>query len=190
MIRVVLGMQHPAVEAAVGEMLKADPEIVVLGDDTAAADVQILTSAAFLREIRLPEGQASSLGAILVLGAERLDLEQFWKLNTAWGVLPIDAGSDQLCAAVRAVAAGLVVGAQTLLTDPAGTEPEHGPLTEREVQVLGMLSAGLANKQVAARLGISEHTVKFHISSIYTKLNVGTRAEAVREGLRGGWIAL
>jgi DNA-binding NarL/FixJ family response regulator len=67
---------------------------------------------------------------------------------------------------------------------------ERGPLTERESEVLGLLAKGLANKQIAAALGISEHTVKFHVSSIYTKLNVTNRAEAVREGLRGGWIAL
>jgi DNA-binding NarL/FixJ family response regulator len=66
----------------------------------------------------------------------------------------------------------------------------EGPLTERESEVLSLLSKGLANKQIAVELGISEHTVKFHVSSIYTKLNVTNRTEAVRAGLRGGWIAL
>jgi DNA-binding NarL/FixJ family response regulator len=66
----------------------------------------------------------------------------------------------------------------------------EGPLTERESEVLGLLSRGLANKQIAVELGISEHTVKFHVSSIYQKLNVTNRTEAVRAGLRGGWIAL
>jgi DNA-binding NarL/FixJ family response regulator len=56
--------------------------------------------------------------------------------------------------------------------------------------VIGLLAKGLANKQIAIALGISEHTVKFHVSSIYTKLNVTNRTEAVRAGLRGGWIAL
>jgi DNA-binding NarL/FixJ family response regulator len=67
---------------------------------------------------------------------------------------------------------------------------ERGPLTERELEVLGLLARGMANKQIAVELGISEHTVKFHVSSIYTKLNVTNRTEAVRAGLRGGWIAL
>jgi DNA-binding NarL/FixJ family response regulator len=66
----------------------------------------------------------------------------------------------------------------------------RGPLTERELEVLGLLARGLANKQIALELAISEHTVKFHVSSIYTKLNVTNRTEAVRAGLRGGWIAL
>ncbi len=48
----------------------------------------------------------------------------------------------------------------------------------------------MANKQIAAALGISEHTVKFHVSSIFTKLNVTNRAEAVRQGVRGGWVAV
>ena len=52
------------------------------------------------------------------------------------------------------------------------------------------MANGLAKQKIAVALGISEHTVKFHVSSIYAKLNVTNRTEAVREGLRGGWIAL
>jgi len=63
-------------------------------------------------------------------------------------------------------------------------------LSEREIEVLGLLAQGLANKQIAAALGISEHTVKFHVSSIYTKLNVTNRAEAVHQGVRQGLIAV
>jgi len=91
---------------------------------------------------------------------------------------------------VRAVAAGLIAAPQWLLRDPEETDFAPGPLTEREVEVLGLLSRGLANKQIAVQLGISEHTVKFHVSSIYARLNVSNRTEAVREGLRNGWIAL
>ena len=107
-----------------------------------------------------------------------------------WGLLPMEVSSEELCAAVRAVAAGLVVGTRPLLAAPDDVNLAPGPLTEREVEVLGKLSRGLANKQIAAQLGISEHTVKFHVSSIYGKLNVTNRAEAVREGLRNGWITL
>jgi len=77
-----------------------------------------------------------------------------------------------------------------LLASGAEKPVEDGPLTEREVQVLDLLAAGLANKQIALQLGISEHTVKFHVSSIYTKLNATNRTQAVREGLRQGWIVL
>ena len=64
------------------------------------------------------------------------------------------------------------------------------PLTPREIEVLRLLSLGLANKEIAARLGISEHTVKFHLSAIYSKLGAANRAEAVRRGLQRGLIPL
>ena len=189
MIRVSLSLQYPALEAGVRALLGDDPEISIVHDDTEAADVQVLTSAAFTRMAELPLIE-DRLQAVLVLGAEGLDLQRMWRMSMPWGVLPSDVTAEELCAAVRAVAAGLVVGTPRLLTISGEPGHERGPLTEREIQILGLLSTGLANKQVAAELGISEHTVKFHVSSVYTKLNVGNRAEAVREGLRRGWIAL
>ena len=63
-------------------------------------------------------------------------------------------------------------------------------LTDRELQVLDLLADGYANKQISVELGISEHTVKFHVSSIYTKLNVSNRAEAVRLGIQRGLIVI
>ncbi|HET6823081.1 MAG TPA: response regulator transcription factor, partial [Anaerolineales bacterium] len=101
-----------------------------------------------------------------------------------------DASAEELTAAVHALSQGLVVGTSTLLFESESEPLSHGPLTDRESEVLGLLAKGLANKQIAVMLGISEHTVKFHVSSIYSKLNVTNRTEAVREGLRGGWIAL
>jgi DNA-binding NarL/FixJ family response regulator len=189
LIRVALSLEYPALEAGVRALLSADPEIAILNGDNEAADVHILTAAAYARVVDLPSGE-DRLQAVLVLGADGLDPQRMWRLSTPWGMLPIDVASEELCAAVHAVAAGLVVGTPRLLANYGDVGHERGPLTEREVQILGLLSIGLANKQVAAELGISEHTVKFHVSSIYTRLNVGNRAEAVREGLRHGWIAL
>jgi len=63
-------------------------------------------------------------------------------------------------------------------------------LTPREVEVLRLLADGLGNKEVALRLGISDHTVKFHISSILAKLGAGSRTEAVTLGIRRGLILL
>lgn len=80
-----------------------------------------------------------------------------------------------------------------LETDLIGSEPEEvrgEPLTPREREVLEWLAEGLPNRLIAERLGISEHTVKFHVASIYGKLGVSTRAEAVRRGLRRGLIAI
>lgn len=69
-------------------------------------------------------------------------------------------------------------------------DPLVDPLTDREAEVLQLLARGMANKQIALELGISEHTVKFHISSIYTKLGAGNRTEAVRLGVRRGLVLL
>jgi two-component system, NarL family, response regulator YdfI len=118
----------------------------------------------------------------------------------AWGVLSIDCSIAELNAAVYAVNEGLLVYSplfskvlypQTLATlDPAHEEAPTEPLTQRETEVLQLLAQGLANKQIAARLAISEHTVKFHVSSIYSKLNSANRTEAVRAGVRRGLITL
>ena len=80
---------------------------------------------------------------------------------------------------------------------PAGTEltgsdelPPGEPLTSRESDVLSLLAEGAGNKEIAARLGISEHTVKFHVSSILSKLGAATRTEAVTRGYKEGLILI
>jgi DNA-binding NarL/FixJ family response regulator len=64
------------------------------------------------------------------------------------------------------------------------------PLTSREIEILGLLAEGMANKDIAAQLHISEHTVKFHVSSILAKLGAGNRSEAVARGIREGLILI
>src|ERR1700674_681358 len=79
---------------------------------------------------------------------------------------------------------------------PAGSAPTRAldelaeSLTRRELEVLQMLAAGLSNKEIAARLSISEHTVKFHVASILGKLGAGSRTEAVSLGIRRGLVLL
>jgi DNA-binding NarL/FixJ family response regulator len=114
----------------------------------------------------------------------------------AWGILPLEATQEQIEAAIQAIAAGLSVGPPSLLNLPL-VDSEVGmdlqiidPLTDREMEVLQLLAQGLANKQIAVKLSISEHTVKFHVSSIYTKLGASNRTEAVRMGVRRGLILL
>jgi DNA-binding CsgD family transcriptional regulator len=79
-----------------------------------------------------------------------------------------------------------------LLPTPARAvpAPPAQPLTPREIEVLGMLAEGLGNKTIARRLGISEHTVKFHVGSILAKLDASSRTEAVTLGARRGLIML
>jgi DNA-binding NarL/FixJ family response regulator len=120
-------------------------------------------------------------------------------LAHARGILPLEATAEELHAAIRALAEGLWVGAPALVgalfggpskqVDP-DAEPLIEPLTEREVEVLGWLAQGLANKQIAVQLGISEHTVKFHVSAIYAKLGATSRTEAVRQGVHRGLVVL
>lgn len=102
------------------------------------------------------------------------------------GVLPEDAGPTQLDAALRAAAAGLIVRLPVLPQAGFAPLPDESlpALTPREIEVLSALADGLSNKAVARRLGISPHTVKFHIESLFRKLGAATRAEAVAKGLR------
>ncbi len=114
-------------------------------------------------------------------------------------LLPRRATADQLGAAVEAVLAGLVVTHANALH--AVRPPRRRPsapdepvaldaLTAREIDVLGMMAEGLGNKSIAARLGISAHTVKFHVAAILAKLGASTRTEAVTRGLRRGLIMI
>lgn len=110
--------------------------------------------------------------------------------------LPRLSAATEIIAAVGAVVAGLIVIHPELASfgesDSAITPlPQSAsPLTFREVEVLQLLAAGLDNKAIALKLQISKHTVKFHISSILSKLNVSSRTEAVTFGLRQGLIWL
>jgi DNA-binding NarL/FixJ family response regulator len=113
----------------------------------------------------------------------------------SWGVVPPDAPPEELAAAAVAVAQGLIVLpkalTERLLQGPAAPVEELSePLTIREREVLELLGRGLSNKLIARELHISEHTVKFHISSLYAKLEVNNRAEAVSQGARHGLISL
>jgi len=116
----------------------------------------------------------------------------------ARAVLPIDVPPDQLVAALEAAAAGLIVvhptevNAMFPAAEPASRPIAElaEPLTPRESEVLQMLASGLANKEIAARLVISEHTVKFHVASILGKLGAASRTEAVALGIRRGLVLL
>lgn len=112
--------------------------------------------------------------------------------HRAWGSLPRRAGREEIEASIRAVAAGLVVLHPDALDQPAPVRSsgDGGVLTPREIEVLGMLAAGLPNKAIAKKLGVSAHTVKFHVGSIMTKLHASSRTEAVTDGIRRGLIFL
>jgi two-component system, NarL family, nitrate/nitrite response regulator NarL len=110
--------------------------------------------------------------------------------SDAAGVLPRDASPAQIAAALRAVAAGLSVRPRAQASGFAPSDDPAPPplLTPRELEILTAVGEGLSNKAVARRLGISAHTVKFHLEAVFAKLDARTRAEAVAKGLRRGLI--
>ena len=111
----------------------------------------------------------------------------------ARAVLQRNASPGQIIAAVYAAAAGLVAVAaedRAAVFPQTHVEQVNDPLTPRETEVLEMLAEGLSNKEIAYRLGISEHTAKFHVNSILAKLNAGTRTEAVMRGIRLGLVMI
>lgn len=110
----------------------------------------------------------------------------------ARGALPPNASPIEIRAALEAVAAGLLVlPAQDMHSWPApNTVLSDTGITNREREVLRLLAEGVGNKEIAWRLSITEHTVKFHVSSLMSKLNAGSRTEAVTQGIRRGYVAL
>ena len=115
------------------------------------------------------------------------------------GILPRNASSAEIVWAIQAANAGLFLfdeDAIQQLTVRFGSEPLPErtqlieELTEREIEILRKLAEGLGNKQIASGLAISEHTVKFHISSILDKLGASSRTEAVTIGIRLGLVLL
>jgi two-component system nitrate/nitrite response regulator NarL len=118
----------------------------------------------------------------------------FWP-GAARGLLPRDVGASTLGAAIAAAAAGLTVTHPDLASSlipaaPADLAPPAEDLTPRELDVLALLAEGLSNRAIARRLDISEHTVKFHVNGILTKLDARSRTEAVVRATRLGLILL
>ena len=110
----------------------------------------------------------------------------------ATGVVFRDSAPESLEAALRAVSAGLhVTDARFANVQPSPRSNGAGDtLTPREHEVLDLIAEGLPNKTIAMELGLSEHTVKFHVTAVMSKLEAQSRAEAVAEGFRRGLIAL
>lgn len=108
------------------------------------------------------------------------------------------ATGDALAAAIHATAQGLVILDRGVtgelhpqsIADAADANGLIEPLTSREMEVVGLIAEGLPNKSIARRLGISEHTVKFHVNAILTKLSAQSRTEAVVRATRLGLISL
>lgn len=215
MMRVLVAATNPIVRAGLESIVRTNPDLLAIGSsaDSATLAMAIATHNpdVVLIELSLPEGEPVSEKLVALAGVGELpiailiDTEDRDRLpellrSGVKAILPRSASAEEILQAVEAVATGLVVlhpdAIDLLLTLLPMSErvveatPPLQALTSREIEVLGMLAEGLGNKAIAKRLGISEHTVKFHVSSIFSKLNASSRTEAVTLGARQGLIML
>jgi DNA-binding NarL/FixJ family response regulator len=188
--------------AMLERVVRERPEVLLL-------DVEVLeqTGWAFLRDLQ----QLAPSIATLVISDAPTDRRITNALALgAHGYLLRDASPEQMSSSIRAAHAGMYVlhpmAAEALIARRAGTNdsldsaPDDAdervtqdliePLSERELNVLRLMTRGLANKQIGAELFITEHTVKFHIRSILSKLGASNRTEAVTLALQKGLVTL
>lgn len=215
MIRVLVVAASPVVRAGLSAVLATNPELKVVGSNTLDTDalstavVQLQPDVVLLDlsgnydellwEKLLINQQLQYPWAIVVIADELDNIELQETLRSGVrGILPEASTESEILAAVAAVASGLVVLHPDVVESLLPLKElmrsiELTPvqaLTPREIEVLEMLGSGLGNKAIAKRLNISDHTVKFHVSSIFQKLNVSSRTEAVTVGIRLGLIML
>jgi two-component system, NarL family, response regulator YdfI len=217
---VFVSADSPAELARLEALVRAAPALKLAGSSLGGAglDAQAALSQAdvLLEQVTLDSTDGSGAfdgelnGVVrVILVAEPDFSEAFAVMQPAdaavRGVLPTWASVREIQAAVEAAAAGLIVFHPDV-AEQAGRAAETGSaphttnlsrgqqlgqqLSPREAEVLDLLAAGLGNKEIAKRLEISNHTVKFHVTSIFNKLGASSRAEAVAIGMRRGVIIL
>jgi DNA-binding NarL/FixJ family response regulator len=204
-IRVLVRSTSPFTRAGLENAISADPRFEIVDERSASFDFELAPDVILLDGAEPDLQKLRSTSALpvqtprrvlLADGITRSELGRLVSLGVR-AVLPRDSSPQEIAVALEAVAQDLVAITpeflETLL--PAGTEDrEEGneylqePLTARETEVLALLAEGAGNKEIAAKLSISEHTAKFHVSSILSKLGATTRTEAVTRGYRRGLI--
>lgn len=203
-------------QALVSAVASTDASLHVWSTDLAGLTLTDADDLFIVDGVELARRVASSVGRsarLLVLDDDPAAADGLLDLPiAARGLIPARASAAQIVAASAAIDAGLVVLPGWLRnvpqrpTAPANriaevtldvdqddgstALPVDEALTPRERQVLELLVEGLSNRRIAAALGISEHTVKFHVASIYGKLRASSRAELVRRALRRGLVTL
>src|SRR5688500_4209012 len=138
---------------------------------------------------------------LVVLGEDRRGFRSLAdSMSAGWGYLLKDAEGEEIAGALLAAASGIVALDRSLAGEFAeSAQPtaigsdavsHRESLTARELEVLQLIARGLPNKTIAGQLGISQHTVKFHVAAILSKLGASSRTEAVTLGARRGLVAL
>jgi DNA-binding NarL/FixJ family response regulator len=209
-IRIAIADDHPVVREGLVAMLETEPDFQLVGTATTGAEAVALVARTdpdvMLLDLELPELDGVGVLRRLVAEGARVRVIVFTVFDTderiiaaveagAAGYLLKGAPRAELFAAVRTVAAGgsllASVASSAVLRRVRGEVPPGGlSLTPREREVLEALARGLGNKQIAAELGVSERTVKFHVSSLFVKLGAGNRTEAVTIGARAGLVSI
>jgi len=211
-IRVAVAAQVLALRAGLSALLSADEAVEVVAEAASLTelepflpDIDVLVLAASRPAIGLGGLSMEETSPAVLMLTDDVKAAGALAGLRPWGVLPLEASAEELQAAVAALHEGLIVISPSLAGEAierlvglggreaiaqATAETSVEPLTERERQVLQLLAQGLANKQIAASLSISEHTVKFHVSGIYAKLGAASRTEAVRLGVQQGLVVL
>ncbi|MFT3917535.1 MAG: response regulator transcription factor [Anaeromyxobacteraceae bacterium] len=192
----------PLARAGLAAMLATREELRVVGEagpEEAARAAASSGAAVALRDLGAgggaqlqAEGLASSPIPSVALAATATDAADALRAG-ARSVLLRGAAADVVSSALVAAARGLAVLdpelADAWLRPPGPAAAGEG-LTPREREVLALLAEGLGNKAIAARLGVSDHTAKFHVNAILAKLGAGSRAEAIVQAARMGLVAL
>ena len=199
-IRVLVNAPSPPVRSKLEKLLRDDGRFVLLSrgivpGSSHSGDADVILAAISGRDdIKAIDDLP---GAPLVVLADDLSRKQLLHAlgSRLFGILPQSAAGTQICAALEAAAAGLVtmtaddcewVSFNTALPEPEEDGDLLEALTPREAEVLALMARGLGNRKIAERLDISEHTAKFHVSSILGKLGASSRTEAVAKGLKQG----
>ena len=203
-VRVLIVADDPLARAGLAATLGDQPGCLVVGQVSGGADL------ASELEVYRPDVLLWDLGWDPALALDRLtDLGDLGppvvallpdqdQARTAWsagarGLMLRDLDAAKLASALATAAQGVLVMDPALapaLLSRAPTGPVQSDLTPRELEVLRLLAQGLPNKGIADRLGISEHTVKFHVNAVLGKLGAHSRTEAVTRATRMGLIAL
>ena len=212
-LRVVVAASVPITGAGLAAVLQASPDMEVtlasVGLEQWPALLRSMEADVFVADVdehettdrRLFSLAARAAGAtpvvLLVAAPSVAWLVQAVRAGVR-GILLREISGEELTAAVRLCASGLMALSPEVVETMLGSsrlsadqeEDLAEPLTGREREVLAMLAEGRFNKEIAGRLHLSEHTVKFHVGSIMGKLGASSRTEAVIRGIRLGLIAL
>jgi NarL family two-component system response regulator YdfI len=199
-IRLAIAAESAVVRAGLEALAASHPGIDLVGayPDLGAVEAlrpDVVLAAIPLEELAIPGNGHTPATVLLTNEPQPAWTQEAFRLGVR-ALLSRDASAEEILAAVEAAASGLAIvdprELETLLASsaPAPASAETHTLTARELDVLRMMAEGAANKAIAWKLGISDHTVKFHVASILAKLHAGSRTEAVTLGVRKGLIFL